>query len=563
MNASVRRARLRPERLIAVGRVVLAVSSLFAVWLDPTEPAKFARVAYGLLVAYVVYATSTAAIMWRVDGVSTRWPLVTHAADLIFFSLFIFFTAGPGSPFTVYFVFALLCATVRWQSRGTLWTAAASLGVFFAFGLYFGVWLGDPSFELRAFIIRGVYLTVLAVLLGYVGGQDRRSMRENWLLASWPNTTKHEAEDLAEALLGYAAPLLEAPYAVLVWKAPHAASQSVVVWDRGASSHHRYPLDCGVVADDLSSRSFIYTPSPRTRTSVQEAGGPRFSLWSGDPIDPAFERWLAPGVTLSVPLPGDALAGRLFFVGRADTTLDDLLVAEIVAGIVAARLDAFYLSEQLRQSAASEERIRVARDLHDGVLQSFTGIALRLAAIRRQMSTDCVGAEASLEDVQRVLASEQRDVRFLIQELRPSVYSTDELPLGVRLAELAQRMEREWDLRVRVEFEPADRIPPSVEREVFHIVREALVNAARHGGASTAHVQIAPAVTAEAAGVAILITDNGRGFGFSGRYSTEQLTQMGIGPKTLTERVLAMNGTLVLESGPAGAHLHVLLPAAA
>jgi signal transduction histidine kinase len=563
MTRTASRARLRPERLIAAGRIVLGISALFAVWLDPTEPAKYAQVAYGLLVAYVVYAVSVAAIMWRVDGVSTRWPAFTHAADLVFFSLFIFFTAGPGSPFTVYFVFALLCATLRWQSRGTLWTAIASLGVFFTFGIYFGVWLGDPAFELLAFIIRGVYLVVLAVLLGYVGAQDRRTMREMWLLASWPQTSSRDAERLVEALLGYAAPLLDAPRAALVWTEPDAPWRRGVVWDRGRCTHHRHAADAGPVAAALERRSFIYTPPPRPRTIVQDADGPRFSLWSGDPIDPEFRRLLATGTILSVPLPSECFVGRLFVVGRADTTLDDVVIAEIVAGIVGARLDAFYLGEQLRQSAASEERIRVARDLHDGVLQSFTGIGLRLAAIRRQMATDHQAAETALEEVQRVLASEQRDVRFLIQELRPSTYADDELPLGVRLAELAQRMEREWDLRVQLQVDGAALVPASLDREVFHIIREALVNAARHGAASSARVLVTPPGGLEATGVSISISDNGRGFGFSGCYSADDLATLGLGPKTLRERVLALKGELSLESGPEGAHLRVVLPRAA
>jgi hypothetical protein len=130
--------RMRPERLIAAGRVVLAVSSLFAVWLDPDEPIRYATVAYGVLLAYVVYAVTVATLLWRVEAVPRLWPVVTHAADLACFSLFIFFT-DPTSPFTVYFVFALLAATLRWQVRGTMWTATIVIAVFFGFGLYFGI----------------------------------------------------------------------------------------------------------------------------------------------------------------------------------------------------------------------------------------------------------------------------------------------------------------------------------------------------------------------------------------------------------------------------------------
>ena len=58
----------RADRLIAGGRVILAVSSLFAVWLDPSEPAKYAGIAYSLLVSYVVYAAVIATLVWRSDA---------------------------------------------------------------------------------------------------------------------------------------------------------------------------------------------------------------------------------------------------------------------------------------------------------------------------------------------------------------------------------------------------------------------------------------------------------------------------------------------------------------
>ena len=141
--------RKRPERLIAVGRVVLAASSLFAVWLDPSEPAKYARIAYSLLVAYLGYATVAATLIWRLEASPGRWRLVTHAFDLAFFSLFIYFTAGTDSPFTAYFIFSLLCGTLRWQLRGTLWTAAVALAAFLGVGFYFGEVRPRPGLQAR------------------------------------------------------------------------------------------------------------------------------------------------------------------------------------------------------------------------------------------------------------------------------------------------------------------------------------------------------------------------------------------------------------------------------
>ncbi len=552
--------RLRPERLIAGGRVVLAVSSLFAVWLDVDEPVRFAPVAYGVLVGYVVYAGVVAACLWRMETVPLRWSVVTHATDLVCFSLFIFFTEGPASPFTVYFVFALLSATLRWQARGTFWTALVVITAFIGFGLYFGIVL-NREFDLRALIIRGVYLLVLAVLLRYVGTQDQRTVREMWGLAAWPHTVRADAVSLTKDLLAYAATLQDAPKVVLAWTELDAPWSHVAVWSGGASTEERHPADRPLVHEAVRDRAFIRSLAPSPRTLVQDPNGPHLARWDGEPIDDAIAPHFASGATLSVPIRGESVEGRLFVLARREATFDDLVLTEIVAGVVGARLDAFYLTEQLRQAAATEERIRLARDLHDGVLQSFTGIALRLPAIRGLMKTDVTAAASALDDVQRVLASEQRELRFFIQELKPAAFPAKDLPLDVRLGELAQLMEREWDLHVDLRVETASEgISAAMSRDVYHIVREALVNAARHGAASRARVAIG---AAGRDAFTVSVGDNGRGFPFSGRYSAEELARLDLGPKTLRERVRAINGSLMLESGPRGAELHVVLPGGA
>ncbi|HEX6203291.1 MAG TPA: hypothetical protein VF100_09830, partial [Thermoanaerobaculia bacterium] len=76
----------RADRLIAAGRVILAASSLFAVWLDPSEPANQAPVAYGLLIAYLVYSLTIGGAVWRVEVRGRAWRVVTQAFDLVFFS---------------------------------------------------------------------------------------------------------------------------------------------------------------------------------------------------------------------------------------------------------------------------------------------------------------------------------------------------------------------------------------------------------------------------------------------------------------------------------------------
>ena len=73
----------------------------------------------------------------------------------------------------------------------------------------------------------------------------------------------------------------------------------------------------------------------------------------------------------------------------------------------------------MRETAVTTERLRLARDLHDGVLQTLTGAALQLQTARRLLARDAAAAEERLSQVQRIIAAGQNDLRFFIQQLGP------------------------------------------------------------------------------------------------------------------------------------------------
>src|SRR5262249_35883192 len=124
-EAPYRFSRARAERTIAATRVLIAGFTLYAVWLDPTQPARFAQLTYVLHIGCIAYSIVLAVVMWRRP--STGWlPITTHVIDIVMFSVFQYLTAGPSaSPFFNYFIFSLFCAAVRWGWRGTLLTAPA------------------------------------------------------------------------------------------------------------------------------------------------------------------------------------------------------------------------------------------------------------------------------------------------------------------------------------------------------------------------------------------------------------------------------------------------------
>jgi signal transduction histidine kinase len=552
----------RAERLIAGGRVVLAASSLFAVWLDPSEPSKFAGIAYSLLVSYVVYALLIAALVWRSDAPSNRQRLITHCFDLVFFSLFIYFTAGPASPFTAYFVFSLVCATLRWQLRGTLWTAVASLAAYLGVGLYFTVVVADPTFQIYSLIVRGVYLAVTAVLLGYLGAHEDRTRRDMARVAAWPRAEPQRIESLVRALLEHAARALGARRALLAWVEREEPWLYIASWEEGSLTWNRLsPEPFGaLVAEPLLGSSFLCPDAADPRCTVLHKSASGLARWRGMPLDPELRQRFDIRAVLSVPIAAESLEGWLFFTNKRSMTSDDLVLGEIVTGVIATRLDHFYLHQRLQESVATEERIRMARDLHDGVLQSLTGIGLRLAAVRGLLDENPRSAIASTETLQELIAREQRDLRFFIQELKPPPLSRTGEATGLAgsVAELVRRIEMEWGLRAELRIQGLEGpIPEPLARDLYNVVREGLVNAVRHGEASAVRVQIS---RAEGDSLAITITDNGRGFPFQGRYSHGDLLASNLGPRTLLERIASLQGTLTIESSPSGALLHIAIP---
>lgn len=165
----------RRELIIAVGRALLAVSALVAIYIDPTEPTLYAPVAYGLMAAYVVYSVI---IYWQVrkrGSPSNAFRLWVYLGDIAWVSVITFFTQGPNSSFFVFIWFGVVAAAFRWDFWETLGT-----GVFFVvltviqgFVLTYGHFL-QGEFELNRLIMRSTYLLLMSVLLGYFAHAQNR-----------------------------------------------------------------------------------------------------------------------------------------------------------------------------------------------------------------------------------------------------------------------------------------------------------------------------------------------------------------------------------------------------
>jgi signal transduction histidine kinase len=289
-----------------------------------------------------------------------------------------------------------------------------------------------------------------------------------------------------------------------------------------------------------------------TRGGVGDAG---FAIdWRHEPPHAEIVQRIGDDAPASAEFETDQVAGRVYFTGVRPSLADLTPALALIAREVGSALGQLQFSERVREIAVHEDRIRVSRDLHDGVLQALTGIRLELQAIAE---TAGPGADR-LRALERALAIEQRELRLFIDELKPAARGMAESdPVATRLTEMCARFSAEWKTPVTLRVTPPDiALPRTVEQALRLMIHEGVSNALRHGHPSRVSIEVE---TAESQ-LRVAITDDGLGFPFRGRLEHEELAGFSAGPVSLRERVGALDGRLSVESRPTGSRVEFVIP---
>jgi signal transduction histidine kinase len=191
---------------------------------------------------------------------------------------------------------------------------------------------------------------------------------------------------------------------------------------------------------------------------------------------------------------------------------------------------------ELQRLQVLEERERIGKELHDGVIQSLFAVGMHLQGLATDTSDDDISRklESAVEDIDVAI----RDLRNYIFGLRPGILADRQLDQALK------EMATDFAARsgvvtvVEVDGEAASQLT-SRAADVVQIVREALSNVGRHGAATTCRVS----VERNAAGLMIEVDDDGQGFDV-------ELTRSGMGLQNLQERVGSLGGVFQIVSTP-------------
>jgi two-component system, NarL family, sensor histidine kinase UhpB len=239
--------------------------------------------------------------------------------------------------------------------------------------------------------------------------------------------------------------------------------------------------------------------------------------------------------------------------GPLPTSIDGVGETEEVERIELAFLRMMRRLEAERRRAGSaalaaqeEERARLARDLHDEVNQSLTGLLLRLEAAREAAPPEL---EAELAETKALANQAMRELLSLARQLRPT--ALDDLGLAAAVAGQVEQVGRgALDAAFEAEGDFSD-LGGDAQLVVYRVAQEALSNAARHSGASAVQVTLR---RREDGGVDLAVADDGRGFAF-------EESERGLGIGGMRERALLIGGELTIESRPgAGTTVRLTVP---
>jgi signal transduction histidine kinase len=236
----------------------------------------------------------------------------------------------------------------------------------------------------------------------------------------------------------------------------------------------------------------------------------------------------------------------------------DDVVLEGLGQRVADDASRFFSKDRLESAAVREERERLARELHDGVLQSLTGAALQLNALAHAVEADPRAARVRLGEIEALISDQQRELRAWIESrlLSAPAAMASTAELTAALDKLCRRAEWQWGLRVQLEVDDHVSVPRVLGDAIHRIFQEGLSNIGRHARARVARLHLCSTLDR----ACITIADDGVGFPICGSFDLAALDARDAGPASLRKRVASLGGTLQLASDPSGSRLDIGLP---
>lgn len=543
---------LAPEsvdgRLVCLMRLVLSFTALAVIYVDPSEPDRFVAATYAALALYFCYSAALYLLTSRRGA--PPWERVIPWVDVACYLVLVSLSSGTSSIFFFFFFFAILVASFRQGFRAGLSVVVASAVLFTLVGYLSAP--PEPDFEWNRFLLRPIYLLVLGYMMAYWGGSEIRLKRELDLLREVSGLANprfgltHTLDSVMRRLRAF----YDAESCLLVWAETHAAGHYLLTSTRGAEGQPAHveqipaelagllrslPEDVSVVYKGRRTARYF---SRRLRGTVPFTSDSSRGAGARAEVEALAARLEAKSFITVPAYFRNSIVGRLYLTGRRGAFSDpDVEFLEQLVMQVAPVLDNIRLLERLAFNAAEQERQRLARDIHDSVVQPYLGLQYRLAAIRNKLAAGAADVSEELGRLFESTVAEISGLRGFVRGLKDTDGRRADLAAAVR--RFATQFGEDYDLDVRVEVEGRLNVNERLAAEVIRFVHEGLSNVRKH--TSAGHITLS--LGCGERDCFIRIENDGAA---AGSESPHAFT-----PRSLTERARELGGRVRVE--PAGA----------
>lgn len=527
------------DRMIAGLRCVIALASLAVVWIDPSHSVAPALLTYASLLTFLgfsvaMYLEATGRI-GPLRGIS-QW---SHWVDLVCFTWLTVLSGGTRSVFFTGYFFAILTASFRWGFRSGALVTLSSVFLFCSVGL---VITPRHPLELGRALVRPVYLMVLGYMIAY-WGEFHVSSTERLALLRDVTTLSNPRFGIDRTIANVLRRLRAFYHAdACVLLTPSPAAETAAVWRCEAGRSETLERAVELPAVTVGALLSLDASDAVACTGLRAADRPTSTAPRADADERtgSLERIaeiLNARSFMTVPWPQVGRSwGRLYVTSSQPRRFrpGDLGFLQQVINQIMPTLENVRLVDRLATDAAEAERLRIARDLHDTVVQPYIGIHMGLAAIGHKLRGR-QDVTKDIEHLSHVISLEIDDLRQYLRGLKNRGQTQGALVDA--LTRFAHRFSDATGIALALEVDGEVRVNDRLAAEAFQMVAEAVSNARRH----TESREIGVRVRGDRQLLTVQVRDRGTSGQPGGAFA----------PRSLGERAAALGGRVRVESAAA------------
>ncbi|MEK6222432.1 MAG: GAF domain-containing sensor histidine kinase [Chloroflexota bacterium] len=510
-----------------------------------------------ILVGVILYNLVISLFYKKLNIILLRFPAFL-GIDLLITSYLIYLSGGSYSPYYLYAVSPLLVSAFFFNLPGAAYAALAFTPLYIA-AMVFNQEFTENFIDTDDVLLKIAGIWLIPLLFGYVSS----------LISQLRKTQSEMADQNEELEISHRQLKIVHDLAILIQAAPDIQSVLRQVLE-GVTTDMGYPRAIAALVDPVSEHLGNWHAYPPLPKPIQNLPALPLNPHDGQLFSSLFQRkttwlqknapitsnntineWLGKNTWLSIPLiMQDHMVGVLLVEaaeGLYSMSERRLQTLQSVANHAAVSLGTTLLCiDRARNLAIEQERNRFARDIHDTVSQSLFGMAFTLDACVDMLPENENNVKEELLNLRELANSTRKEIRNSILDIWPSQLTLDRFKTDLTSYTNQCCRPREFNIDFDTQGDIAH-LPNGIRRSLYRVAQEALSNASRHSGSSSANVNL----NVEADKIFMSISDHGKGFDSNEVMSRENNRER-FGLHGIQERISAIGGDVKINTREGG-----------